>query len=759
MGYNIKYTDTQKTTIPVEDGKSISNVLDIELFGNVDLEYGEKLNENLLHILQNFACPEMEVNPGNPDLVYALDDLLLYPTEGQLWFNSTQNHLYFWDGTEWKPLAKQEDIAANWGRIEHGQQLPKPVSATTGYVFDYDECIWSVSPANFTSIIDYMVCATDEEARVTMQFLPYNEETLVKSVANYLIIGIRGNTNGGSLMSPPAPSPTPTPTPSPSTVLPTPTATAAVSPTPVPPEFAITVSSNLLSGECDISLVSPSTTGIICGPAGAADACSGGSTCAPNGSPITFSASGGVEPYYFEVLYNGFTNNLDNASDCFRVVPLGAHVLNTVTSTTTTSPETVLTDFGGNTTFMDGDPATLQMRGNCSSDISNGFGTLKIRATDNAGLGTTITKTISWSFDRYNGTPAVSPPAPMSIDVVGGSLIGACDIDNHMSSGNNDTGVNCGTGLSSTCDLGTCAPDSANGTEGGQTVTINISNGTAPYTINVYQYSGASSLNASDCFYLTAGGQTTYNGVDQSSTNELLISKQTADTSVVLSMLGNCATDVTDISGQIRVVVTDAELVEDSAIIPWEFIRNDTYTEVPLSMTSVDYYDNNRNLYMINTECNVFIHPEGDGGHDCLTGGTEICPEYSCAPEPGDEEHGRVPYVTVTGGIEPYYHNFEFVDFTVDNELPLGECLNLGTNNDCTIYSSSTPGQELCAPSQMPTENLLINAGGSCGTNIVYASGHVKLIISDSGYGTHKQTITKTYSFSYSRDNYNPNPE
>jgi hypothetical protein len=236
--YNVNYTDTDKTPITIQEGTENNTTLDVAVFGNTFLEYGQELNENILHLLENFSCPMNignTINNAAPDTHSAngsYNVLLSRPTEGQIWYNSTVKKLYYWDGAHWRPITTQNDVAANWGLIGDGFQLPKPVSATTGYVFPYSECIWSVSPANFGGTFDYMACATDSVATVNMKYRIAGG-SMLSGVANYLIIGIRGNTNHGTgfAMTPPVPSATPTSTPIPPSATASGTPAASVTPT------------------------------------------------------------------------------------------------------------------------------------------------------------------------------------------------------------------------------------------------------------------------------------------------------------------------------------------------------------------------------------------------------------------------------------------------------------------------------------------------------------------------------------------------
>lgn len=238
--YSVKYTDKSKTPITVSESNVDNSTTDISLFGRKRLEYGRDMNANFLHILENFACEENPLLPGTPDLTktsFIADTtkrLLSTPVEGQLWYNITQESLFVFNGGSWVALGMVGDIAANWGVIAHGSQLPRPVNQH-GYIFNYSECSWIVSPFVFDSTFTYMQCLTDEQANVTMFYNPEGSGTPTYGCANYLIVGIKGNVNLGTQLSipsaTPAPSPTPTPTPT-RTTTPVVSPTASVTPTP-----------------------------------------------------------------------------------------------------------------------------------------------------------------------------------------------------------------------------------------------------------------------------------------------------------------------------------------------------------------------------------------------------------------------------------------------------------------------------------------------------------------------------------------------
>lgn len=53
--YTINHTDVNKTAKEVDEGSVDDYSLDIALFGRIRLEYGERLNQNLLNLLENFS--------------------------------------------------------------------------------------------------------------------------------------------------------------------------------------------------------------------------------------------------------------------------------------------------------------------------------------------------------------------------------------------------------------------------------------------------------------------------------------------------------------------------------------------------------------------------------------------------------------------------------------------------------------------------------------------------------------------------------
>lgn len=87
MAYSINYTDSvNKGSITIEDG-TINQDTSLQYPGRSTTSYGQAINENFLHLLENFA---------NNSAPFA-------PVEGQLWYDNTDgvDQLKIYDGTQW----------------------------------------------------------------------------------------------------------------------------------------------------------------------------------------------------------------------------------------------------------------------------------------------------------------------------------------------------------------------------------------------------------------------------------------------------------------------------------------------------------------------------------------------------------------------------------------------------------------------------------------------------------------------------------
>lgn len=88
MPYTVDYSDSGKSAILVNDG-TVDTSTSIALIGKNYTRFGEVLNENLLHLLENFASATAPSNPS----------------EGQLWYDTADSYLMLYDNGQWYPIG------------------------------------------------------------------------------------------------------------------------------------------------------------------------------------------------------------------------------------------------------------------------------------------------------------------------------------------------------------------------------------------------------------------------------------------------------------------------------------------------------------------------------------------------------------------------------------------------------------------------------------------------------------------------------
>ncbi|NDG33114.1 hypothetical protein EB118_23985, partial [bacterium] len=149
MPYNInRYNGTLATV--VEDG-TVDNTLDIKLIGRNYAGYGEVQNENMVHMLENFASPsepprritgQVWYDSGNKKLKFfdgtkfktnsTAEISITQPSglsQGDFWFNSETNQLYVWTGSSFILVGPQ--AVENAGTTELKSVSVEDITGTT----------------------------------------------------------------------------------------------------------------------------------------------------------------------------------------------------------------------------------------------------------------------------------------------------------------------------------------------------------------------------------------------------------------------------------------------------------------------------------------------------------------------------------------------------------------------------------------------------------------------------------------------------
>jgi hypothetical protein len=223
--YKLKYTDSALTPITVPRRVFVSDIIDITLIGKRTLEYGEILNDNVVHLMEHFACHALSTDINVPDPASMAGRYLETPSVGQLWYNLTADSLYSWVGTKWNAIHSFSSISGNSGFIYDGDTVPIPLDFH-GNTHDINDCVINIAPAMVTANIESFICEVSPSGVVTCKFTPIGDVQR-SGIASYVILC------NGANKSPVTPTPTPSVTPN-ASMTPTPTVTRTVTRTITP---------------------------------------------------------------------------------------------------------------------------------------------------------------------------------------------------------------------------------------------------------------------------------------------------------------------------------------------------------------------------------------------------------------------------------------------------------------------------------------------------------------------------------------------
>jgi microcystin-dependent protein len=171
MSYQVRFTDTTKTPLTVDD-QTINSEKSLKFVGKNYAGYSQYIAENFLHLLENFA---KSTAPGNP-------------ITGQLWFNTTtgsENQLKVYNGTNW--------VAA--GNVK--KSTTKPVSNVLGDLWVdtdnqqlhlYNGSDWTLVGPEYSSgqttgaILEPLVDTNEQTRRVLTTFVNGSRVAIISDV-------------------------------------------------------------------------------------------------------------------------------------------------------------------------------------------------------------------------------------------------------------------------------------------------------------------------------------------------------------------------------------------------------------------------------------------------------------------------------------------------------------------------------------------------------------------------------------------------
>ncbi len=165
MAYIINKTDGTKL-ITLRDGTVDIVTTDLALFGKGYAGFGERLNENFVKLLENFAS----VSP--PPL----------KIKGQLWFDNSQNQIKVWNGSKFKPVGSTTNSSSQPTNANLGDMW---YDTSNEQLFVYNGTTWTlIGPTTIGgSGITLVLAETVEDTAGVQKYI-------LKMIANDTLVGI-----------------------------------------------------------------------------------------------------------------------------------------------------------------------------------------------------------------------------------------------------------------------------------------------------------------------------------------------------------------------------------------------------------------------------------------------------------------------------------------------------------------------------------------------------------------------------------------
>jgi hypothetical protein len=165
MAYTINKTDGTKL-VTLRDGTVDVATTDLALFGKGYAGFGERLNENFVKMLENFANTTAPANK----------------IRGQLWYDTLSNQIKVWNGSKFKPVGSSTTSAA------------QPTNANTGDMwFDTNNSQLYVYAGTAWTLIGPTAVAGSGVTQVSSETIRDNvgvNKSILKLITNDTIVGI-----------------------------------------------------------------------------------------------------------------------------------------------------------------------------------------------------------------------------------------------------------------------------------------------------------------------------------------------------------------------------------------------------------------------------------------------------------------------------------------------------------------------------------------------------------------------------------------
>ena len=165
MAYTINNT-AGATLVTLADGTIDIATTDLALFGKGYAGFGERLNENLVKLLENFANTAAPTNK----------------IKGQLWYDTLNNQIKVWNGSKFKPVGSSTNSTAS------------PTNANTGdFWFDTNNSQFYVYNGTAWTLIGPTTVAGSGVTQVSSETVADNvgvNKSILKLITNDTVVGI-----------------------------------------------------------------------------------------------------------------------------------------------------------------------------------------------------------------------------------------------------------------------------------------------------------------------------------------------------------------------------------------------------------------------------------------------------------------------------------------------------------------------------------------------------------------------------------------